>query len=214
MAHALDQLFSGHHGLRVHSSRVPVSRSQTGPRAEDGIRTRDPHLGKVWVFVHPVVASPMASDSVHPFSSPSTQSDAVVERSTIRRAQRAMPQSQLARKEPRRGVDKRRTLANESGMKFLAVGRVLAPQRCLRRRLHEMLTAWRVEALVNYFQMVAVEVCDVGCVIARSEIHSYRRLALARSASLNRCSVRGVDLGLIVSNKPYVESGFTRLTLA
>ena len=31
--------------------------------AEDGIRTRDPHLGEVWIFVHQVVASPLASDS-------------------------------------------------------------------------------------------------------------------------------------------------------
>ena len=76
-----------------------------------------------------------------------------------------------------------------------------------------MLTAWRVEALVNYFQMVAVEVSDVGCVIARAEVRSYRWLAIARSARLNRCSVRGVDLALVVSHKPYIRSAFTGLTL-
>ena len=70
-----------------------------------------------------------------------------------------------------------------------------------------MLTAWRVEALVNYFQVVAVEIGNVGCVVARAEVRAYRWLALARSAGLNPCSVRGVDLGLVVSNKPYIQSG-------
>ncbi|WP_207232490.1 hypothetical protein [Micromonospora kangleipakensis] len=66
---------------------------------------------------------------------------------------------------------------------------------------------------MNYFQVVAVEVSDVGCVVVRAEVRAYRWLALARSARLNRCSVRGVDLGLIVSNKPYIQSGFTGLAL-
>jgi hypothetical protein len=77
-----------------------------------------------------------------------------------------------------------------------------------------MLTARRVEALVNYFQVVAVEVSDVGCVVARSEVGAYRWRSLAHSARLNRCSVRGVDLSFIVSNKPYIQSGFTGLALA
>ena len=36
--------------------------------AEDGIRTRDPHLGKVIVFVHGVHPSPLGCDTVHPVS--------------------------------------------------------------------------------------------------------------------------------------------------
>jgi hypothetical protein len=75
-----------------------------------------------------------------------------------------------------------------------------------------MLTAGRVEALVNYLQVVGVEVSDVGCV--RAEVPTNCWLALARSTGLNRCSVRGVDRGLIVSHKPYTQSGFTGLTLA
>ena len=62
-----------------------------------------------------------------------------------------------------------------------------------------MPTAWRIEPLVDYFQVVVVEVSDVGCVVARAEVRAYRWLAFARSARLNRCSIRGVDLGLIVS---------------
>ena len=50
--------------------------------ADDGIRTRDPNLGKVltWVFV--VIPSPLACDCVHPVSRKSTESSPVVERST------------------------------------------------------------------------------------------------------------------------------------
>ena len=80
--------------------------------------------------------------------------------------------------------------------------------------LTEVLAAWRVEALVNYFQVVAVEVSDVGCVVARAEVLAYRWRALARPARLNRRSVCSVDLGLIVSNEPYIQAGFTRLALA
>jgi hypothetical protein len=80
--------------------------------------------------------------------------------------------------------------------------------------LHDTLTAWRVEAFVNYFQVVVVEVSDVRCVVARAEIRAYRWLALARSARVNRSSVRGVDLGLVISDKPHVQSGFTGLALA
>jgi hypothetical protein len=99
-------------------------------------------------------------------------------------------------------------------MTHLDVGRVPVSTAKPSTPLHDMLTVWRVEALVNYFQVIVVEVSDVGCVVARTEVLAYCWLALARSARLNRCSVRGVDLGLIVSNKPYVQSGFTGLTLA
>jgi hypothetical protein len=51
--------------------------------AEDGIRTRDPHLGKVMEFVCLGLAGPQRCGSVHPVSSPSTASVLVVERSTI-----------------------------------------------------------------------------------------------------------------------------------
>jgi hypothetical protein len=51
--------------------------------AEDGIRTRDPHLGKVGVFVRLVPARPVKCGSVHPVSSASTRFASVVERSTI-----------------------------------------------------------------------------------------------------------------------------------
>ena len=56
--------------------------------AEDGIRTRDPHLGKVMDLVHLVPATPLECGSVHPVSSPSTASAAVLERSTIRANER------------------------------------------------------------------------------------------------------------------------------
>ncbi len=77
-----------------------------------------------------------------------------------------------------------------------------------------MQTAWGVEALVNYFYVVSVEVSDIRCVVVRAEVGAYRWLALARPARLNRRGVRGVDFGLIVSNEPYVQSGFTGLALA
>jgi hypothetical protein len=76
-----------------------------------------------------------------------------------------------------------------------------------------MLAAWRVEALVNYFEVVAVEVADVGCVVARAEVRSYRWLALARAARLDRCGVGGGDLGLVVRNKTDIQSSFTGLAL-
>src|ERR1700722_17699633 len=50
--------------------------------AEDGIRTREPHLGKVRVFVRLGLAGPLKCGSVHPVSSPSMTSAPVVERST------------------------------------------------------------------------------------------------------------------------------------
>jgi hypothetical protein len=52
---------------------------------EDGIRTREPHLGKVMDLVHDVLVSPLACGSVHAASSPSAGSAPVVERSTIDR---------------------------------------------------------------------------------------------------------------------------------
>src|ERR1700722_17203534 len=57
------------------------------------------------------------------------------------------------------------------------------------------------ETLVNYFEVVAVEVSDVGCVLTRAELRAYRCLALACSACLNRCSERVADLVLMVSNE-------------
>ena len=52
--------------------------------AEDGIRTHDPHLGKVRVFVLLGPPGSLKCGSVHPVSRPSTQSLPVVERSTMR----------------------------------------------------------------------------------------------------------------------------------
>src|SRR5271165_3393830 len=52
------------------------------PGADDGIRTRDPHLGKVLGMVQPVRPSPLECGSVHPVSTQSTESNPVVERST------------------------------------------------------------------------------------------------------------------------------------
>jgi hypothetical protein len=49
--------------------------------AEDGIRTRDPHLGKVVVFFLVGPASPQTCSSVHPGSRPSAQSVGLVEQS-------------------------------------------------------------------------------------------------------------------------------------
>ena len=49
--------------------------------AEDGIRTRDPHLGKVVFSVCWVGSSPPPGGPVHPVSTPSTESAPVVERS-------------------------------------------------------------------------------------------------------------------------------------
>jgi hypothetical protein len=58
-------------------------------KAEHGIRTRDPHLGKVAEFVRMRLAGPPKCGSVHPVSSPSTQPAAVVERSALTRILRA-----------------------------------------------------------------------------------------------------------------------------
>ncbi len=52
-------------------------------RAEDGIRTRDPHLGKLVLFVCTVGSGPPLCRSVDPVSTPSIESLSVVERSTI-----------------------------------------------------------------------------------------------------------------------------------
>ena len=51
-------------------------------RAEDGIRTRDPHLGKVFGFVYGVLSSPLSWSPVYGMSTESTKFHAVVERST------------------------------------------------------------------------------------------------------------------------------------
>jgi hypothetical protein len=65
---------------RVGVEQLPLT-SHDG--AEDGIRTRDHHLGKVMDLALLVCLSPLKCASVHPVSTPSTQSVAVVERSTI-----------------------------------------------------------------------------------------------------------------------------------
>ena len=51
--------------------------------AEDGIKTRNPHLGKVRELVLLDCCSPVRCVSVHPVSTTSSQSVAVVERSPI-----------------------------------------------------------------------------------------------------------------------------------
>ena len=67
-------------------------RAQTLPlscdfiRADDGIRTRDPNLGKMLIYVLVVIPSPLACDCVHPVSGQSTGSFAVVQRSTHHQA--------------------------------------------------------------------------------------------------------------------------------
>ena len=62
---------------------VPLSPGSTAHGAEDGIRTRDPHLGKVSFFVSLVGPAPLSCCSVHSVSTSSTQFALVVERSTI-----------------------------------------------------------------------------------------------------------------------------------
>jgi hypothetical protein len=56
-----------------------------------------------------------------------------------------------------------------------------------------MLTAWRVESLVNYLQVVAVEVADVVRVIAAPEVGPCSGLAFALSARFDGGSIDGVD---------------------
>jgi hypothetical protein len=58
--------------------------------AEDGIRTRDPNLGKVAEIVRTVLSGPLACSSVRPVSSPSTEFAPVVERSTTRECPRSI----------------------------------------------------------------------------------------------------------------------------
>ena len=57
--------------------------------AEDGIRTRDPHLGKVVISVGAVASGPPPCRSVHPVSTRSIESGPVVERSTTSRRTQA-----------------------------------------------------------------------------------------------------------------------------
>src|SRR6202042_1036285 len=71
---------------RSRRSRLPTFRRTTAStcsRAEDWIRTRDPHLGKVLVFIPLGPSSHLKYCSVHPVSSPSSLLAPVVERSTI-----------------------------------------------------------------------------------------------------------------------------------
>jgi Transposase len=88
-----DPLYAGKPNWRVLGSIVDrrAGRPDQNPKiryfgAEDGIRTRDPHLGKVVVFVLLGLAAPLKCGSVHAVSSPSIQFSAVVDRSTIDRA--------------------------------------------------------------------------------------------------------------------------------
>ena len=50
--------------------------------AEDGIRTHDPHLGKVVTFISVVSPTPLSCCPVQPVSTSSTHSVAATERST------------------------------------------------------------------------------------------------------------------------------------
>jgi hypothetical protein len=65
--------------------------------AEDGIGTRDPHLGKEVFSVSAVGPTPLSCCFVHPGSTSSTQFVAVVERSTIATARTGVVTSGLTR---------------------------------------------------------------------------------------------------------------------
>lgn len=73
------------HGQSV-ANKIGSSASSTlGPAiigADDGIRTRDPHLGKAMILVHIIHPSVRDWASVHPVSTQSTELSPVVERST------------------------------------------------------------------------------------------------------------------------------------
>jgi hypothetical protein len=84
--------------------------------------------------------------------------------------------------------------------------RILGP-----RRWNPQSAARRIEALVDYFYVVAVEVGEVGGVVARTEVDAYRRLTFTRTTRINRRGIRGIDLGLVVSNKSHVQPGLTGL---
>ena len=61
---------------------VSIQATPPPSRAEDGIRTRDPHLGKVLDLVLGVSSTPLPCCSVHPVSTQSTSTPPAVERST------------------------------------------------------------------------------------------------------------------------------------
>lgn len=82
------------------------------------------------------------------------------------------------------------------------------------RRLAAVLTAWRVEVLVDDFQVIVIKIAHIGCVVARSEVAAYSWLAFARATRFYRGGVHGIDLSLIVSDKPHIQSGLTELALS
>lgn len=94
------------------------------------------------------------------------------------------------------------------GMTVLQTAREIVPA------LHWRLAAWWVEGLMNYFQVVAVEVADVGRVVAGPEIGPRFRLAFARSARFDGGSIDGVDLGVVIGDNPEIKAGLARLPLA
>src|SRR5262249_14390882 len=69
-------------------------------------------------------------------------------------------------------------------------------------------------ALVNYLQVVAVEVADVSRVVARPEVGPRFWSAFALSACFDGGSIGGVDLGVVIGDDPEIEAGLTRLALA
>lgn len=67
---------------------------------------------------------------------------------------------------------------------------------------------------MNYLQVVAVEVADVGRVVARPEVGPRFRLAFALSARFDGGSIGGVDLGVVIGDNPEIQAGLARLPLA
>src|ERR1700693_4411589 len=90
--------------------------------AEDGIRTRDPHLGKVMDLVQLVPCSPPTCGSVGPVSTPSNASAAVVERSTtlgVSRARMAGGHQYGKPRIRRLGLQQRRSIGPDTAAPWL-----------------------------------------------------------------------------------------------
>jgi hypothetical protein len=80
---ALPGLVLAFEWARTSSSSVLSGSTWGFDGAEDGIRTRDAHLGKVMDLVHRVPGQSLACSSVHPVSTSPTTFAPVVERSTL-----------------------------------------------------------------------------------------------------------------------------------
>ena len=67
---------------------------------------------------------------------------------------------------------------------------------------------------MDYFEVVAIEISDVGCVVDWSELGAYGGFTLADPTCVERRSVCGADLRVSVSNESNVEPGLTGQTPA